>query len=899
MTATVNAPAPPTTLAVDPAGIPDELGTRPQWVGWYWRHGPEREAKPWAKVPVNPTTGRHASSTDPATWGTMPAALAALRATPAGSPDAVQRRGIAGVGYVFAADDPYVGVDLDGAIDPATGDLAPWAAEIVAALDTYTERSPSGTGLHLIARGTLPSGNKRGTVEAYDHSRYFTVTGHALAGHQTIRDRPTELAAFHARTFGPQPGAAGDPTRSNGHRAGGGAVLSDPELIAKAMGAKNGAKFGRLYAGDAGGHPSASEADLALCSLVAFYSQDPAQVDRIFRGSGLMRAKWDERHHGDGSTYGEATVRRAIHERGDRWTPAGQSAPDGAAPDEPDADAGRDLPRIDAGDQHLPRVAAAAWGALTLANEPPYLFRFGGLPSRVERDGDDGAPLTRTVTEDRMRHELARAADWYKTSEKGGSVAAAPPVAVVRDMLAAPSFPFPSLAGIIEAPAFAADGTLPAGPGYHAAGRTFYAPAAGFVVPPTPTDPTPVHIAAARELLVAELLGDFPFTGDAERAHAVALLLLPFVRGLIAGPTPLHLIEKPTAGTGASLLADVLTRLATGHPVGAMTEGRDEDEWRKRLTAKLRGAASVVLIDNLRRRLDSANLATALTATYWEDRQLGTSDNLRLPVRAVWVATGNNPALSSEITRRTVRIRLDAKRDRPWLRAGFRHPDLGPWVGHERPALVGACLTLGRAWLTAGRPVPAGLTALGSFEEWSRVLGGILEVAGVPGFLGNLAEFYEQTDTEGAAVRGFLRAWWEAHAGVAVKASDLFTIADAPDSGLDLGDKGEQSRKIRLGNRLKELRDRHYQLTDRLTVRIVDAGSAQRAQLWRLVATDNDPNEASECGESSESFSKHPYEGKKLSYRDTVENTHNTHHTHSGGGPAEMPPDHLDRWRST
>jgi len=306
------------------------------------------------------------------------------------------------------------------------------------------------------------------------------------------------------------------------------------------------------------------------------------------------------------------------------------------------------------------------------------------------------------------------------------------------------------------------------------------------------------------------------------------------------------------------------------------------------------------------RPIDSANLATALTATHWEDRQLGTSDTLRLPVRTAWVATGNNPALSSEITRRTVRIRLDAKRDRPWLRTGFRHPDLPAWVGRERGALVCAGLTLGCAWLSAGRPVPAGLTTLGSFEEWSRVLGGILEVAGVPGFLGNLAEFYEQTDTEGAAVRGFLRAWWDAHAGAAVGAADLFTIASAPDSGLDLGDKGERSQRIKLGNRLKELRDRHYQITPERTVRIVDAGTAQRAQLWRLVATANDPTDPGECGESSECFSKHPREGEITSYQDAVENTHDIHDIHPVAGlagmPAEdapVPPDHLDRWRMT
>lgn len=777
--------------------------------------------------------------------------------------------GLAGVGFVFSPDDPYIGVDLDGCRDPITGALQPWAAEIVDALDSYAEHSPTRTGVHLIVRGVLPKSVKAGAVEAYDRGRYFTFTGRPINdASTTINERTAPLAALHDRlTERRRPSAARERAPLNGRRPDAG--LSDQELIVRALNAKNGAKVGQLYRGDASGYPSNSEADLALCSALAFWSQDAAQLDRMFRGSGLFRSdKWDTRHHGDGRTYGEGTIDRAIAGGRELWTPAGawigppRTSPQGGAPTGSDDHVSDPLPAINAGDQHLPRVSEAAWAALNAANDPPRLFRFGGLPARLDRDDDHGPPAPRTLTEDRLRHELARAADWYKSGEKSGTTPAAPPVAVVRDMLAAPRFPFPPLTAIIEAPAFAPDGSLPAGPGYHAAGRTYYAPAASLVVPAIPTDPTPAEIAAARELIVADFLGDFPFTGEAERAHAVALLLLPFVRGLVAGPTPLHLIEKPSPGTGASLLADVLTRLATGRPVGAMAEGRDEDEWRKRITAKLRGAPAVVLLDNLRRRLDSATLSIALTAAEWTDRLLGTSDDLRLPVRCAWVATGNNPALSSEIARRTVRIRLDAQRDRPWLREGFRHPNLGGWTLDHRGELIGACLTLGQAWIAAGRPVPAEATKLGSYEDWSRVLGGILDTAGVPGFLGNLAEFYEQTDTEGGAIRGFLRAWWEQHHGAAVGVGDLFTVATAPESGLDLGDKGERSQRIKLGNRLKELRDRHYQLADDLTVRIADAGTAQRAQQWRLVLAGTetqapgwDAGEPGECSECSESTS--------------------------------------------
>src|SRR5262249_35501456 len=147
-----------------------------------------------------------------------------------------------------------------------------------------------------------------------------------------------------------------------------------------------------------------------------------------------------------------------------------------------------------------------------------------------------------------------------------------------------------------------------------------------------------------------------------------------------------------------TLLVDMLALPASGRPISTMTEGRDEDEWRKRITAKLRNTPAFVLIDNLKRRLDSAAVSSAITSPAWEDRILGQTLMQRRGVRWCWMATGNNPAVSSEISRRTIRIRVDAKRDRPWLRTGFRHPDLRGWANKNRGRLIWAALTLIRAW---------------------------------------------------------------------------------------------------------------------------------------------------------------------------------------------------------
>ena len=245
-----------------------------------------------------------------------------------------------------------------------------------------------------------------------------------------------------------------------------------------------------------------------------------------------------------------------------------------------------------------------------------------------------------------------------------------------------------------------------------------------------------------------------------------------------------------------------------------------------------RGGTTALLIDNLRRPLVSANLATAITATYWEDRVLGTSEMTRVPVRCAFIATGNNPTLSSEIARRTVRIRLDAKVDRPWLREQFRHTNLRRWGRQSsRMGVLGG--TDARSGLDqGGEPEPQNTPTLGMFE--SQVLSGVLHVAEIRGFLGNLDEFYQSADTEGEMIGAFLTGWWQKFASDVVGVSDLYEIATTDGSELDLGAKGDRSQRIRLGKILTDLRDRRYKLDDKVTVQIVKAGTEKRAQQWKL-----------------------------------------------------------------
>jgi hypothetical protein len=487
-------------------------------------------------------------------------------------------------------------------------------------------------------------------------------------------------------------------------------------------------------------------------------------------------------------------------------------------------------PQLRADDGDLARAVSRAWEILIAANQPPWLFRTAGCATWVVRD-DDGLPMAKPLTDDRLRPVLAQLADWRKLSRNGDVVPAHPPLPVIKSILATPDPALPVLTGIVTTPVFGREGELITEPGYHPAARLLYDPPKGFVLPAVPTKPTQSDIAVARSLLLDDLLGDFPFTGEAERAHALALLLIGFVRAMIDGPTPLHLVEKPTQGTGATLMVDVMSVIAIGCRASVMVEGSDDEEWRKRLTAKLRQIPSVVLIDNLRRPLDSSALAAALTAPFWEDRILGVSETTRLPIRCIWIATGNNAELSGEMARRLVRIRLDARVDQPWRRSGFRHPDLMGWVHANRADLVAACLTLCRAWIAAG--MPHGVKNIGSFENWAAVMGGMLDAIGVAGFLGNIDEMLEASDGEGAVWRVFVGQWWDRFGTAEVGTSGLYDLAVNCEPPLPLGTGGDRSQRTRLGKALARMRDRVFDIAG-LKARIRAIGVSHQARRWQL-----------------------------------------------------------------
>ncbi len=364
----------PFTLPVRPDAIPDELRAVAQWVCWQWewRAGKNDEPGKWTKIPVNPRTGERAKTNDPKTWGGFATAhsYAETHATT-----------IAGIGYVFTVDDPYTGIDFDHCRDPDTGEIDEWTTAQLAATGSYAEASPSGTGIKQIVCATLPGGGIRrarpegitgGPVEMYNCARFFTITGHHVSNTPTtIHEAQNAVDALYILLTARRARIVPPPRSATAN------TLTDAEVIARAMRAKNGDKFAALWSGNTTGYTSPSEADLALCSIIAFWmGPDTVRIDGLFRQSGLMRPKWDEAR-GE-QTYGQRTIAEALTKRTDYWTP--KSNGQGADAEEEDA---------------TPLVAG------------PYVIQDGRICHRRRtRDGEALDPLANFTA--RITEEVAR-----------------------------------------------------------------------------------------------------------------------------------------------------------------------------------------------------------------------------------------------------------------------------------------------------------------------------------------------------------------------------------------------------------------------------------------------------------------------------------------------------------
>lgn len=301
--------------------IPEELKNLPQWVGFFREAAKNNKT---TKKPVNPKTLYGASSTNPETWGTFEQALSCI-----GKPCRVGRsKGtVEGVGFVFSP--PYCGIDLDNVvIDKETKKLNSFALDIIKNMNSYTEFSPSGTGLHIIYKGNIHNEWKCKRVNAlgentdlemYQTGRYFTVTGEIFEKNNTIEYRD-EIAELIQRAY-MIPEEKNTSIKKNEQKYS--ISLSEDEILTAARNSRNGMEFSELFEGkwNKEKYGSQSEADMAFCLMLAFWFQkDFGKIDAVFRKSGLMRDKWDEMH--GRKTYGQMTINKAIEKCTNVFTPS-------------------------------------------------------------------------------------------------------------------------------------------------------------------------------------------------------------------------------------------------------------------------------------------------------------------------------------------------------------------------------------------------------------------------------------------------------------------------------------------------------------------------------------------------------------------------------------------------
>jgi hypothetical protein len=267
---------------------------------------------------------------------------------------------------------------------------------------------------------------------------------------------------------------------------------------------------------------------------------------------------------------------------------------------------------IDISIDDLPKLNGECWEAIAEQNEPPVLFTHGNGMIRTRYDYHDDNLILDPLNVDVMRHELSLMADWIRTkTSKAGRVKITitkPPTYLVKDVLASRVIPLPRLSRVVTVPVFAPDGTLITAPGYNKASGVIYAPLRGYVSLTVPNQVTVAHLDEAKEL-IEELICDFPFAcddaGDSpDHDNAIALLLLPFVRDMINGPTPLHLIEAPIQGSGKGLLASSLLCPGFGEIIGSPPP-QDDIELKKFITTKIHECAPLIYFDNVDKHIES------------------------------------------------------------------------------------------------------------------------------------------------------------------------------------------------------------------------------------------------------------------------------------------------------
>jgi hypothetical protein len=473
------------------------------------------------------------------------------------------------------------------------------------------------------------------------------------------------------------------------------------------------------------------------------------------------------------------------------------------------------------------------WSIILLNKDEPAIYYQETSSSLVHLHTDQsGALIIVPATPASVAFLLSDIIDFYR--EKPVSrlknapmieVSAKPPQDLVLMVLGNPPVEVPRLLGITSIPYFTKTGRLVEKQGYDKEAGLYLK----FIVniPPVPCNPTPLQIYQALKTIY-NIIRDFPFETKADRANLLALMLMLPAREMIDGPTPIHLIEAATPGTGKSLVVQAIMFPLLGINPTMRSEPKDDAEWAKVIASAMLSGERLFVVDNINNSLMSGTLSNAVVSHKFSTRALGYNKDIKGEIKWGWVMTGNNIKASMEVARRIVRTRMIAPAEKPWKRdqSNFHIPKLMNWVDRNSDLVCWSALTLVQAWVVSG--MPGGKGNLGSFERWAEVMSGILECIGIKGFLANVNDSFDDISEETESWSDFVKVWWSQHTNVLHPARDLYDLLAINGIDLDLHGDNDSARISSLGKKLGLQKDKVFDV-----YRIV-RGKGRNRRMWQL-----------------------------------------------------------------
>lgn len=412
----------------------------------------------------------------------------------------------------------------------------------------------------------------------------------------------------------------------------------------------------------------------------------------------------------------------------------------------------------------------------------PDLYIRANAVSWIRIDDTEDLPKIHALTPDNLRAHIAENFHTYRMIAVGrGEDAKWVPQRVVparvtcATLLGRKEWDLPVLRGVVTSPVLRPDRRLLQTAGYDEETGLYLAPR--LPIQRIPDVPTREDIDEARSLILDQLLVDFPFVADSDRAQYVALLFAQIIRRMVPrGLTPLGMITASAPGSGKSYLSSILDYL---YGLSSLTWSETEAELRKAITTHLISSGSpVILFDNVPNgfTVSSATLSKLLTDVHWDDRLLGTNDSASIPNDRLWIMTGNGLQTGKDMPRRTLWVRLDPNCPNPDQRTGFRLGDLAVWMrtGNNAARIMHALLTLATGWATAGAPRRD--VAWGNYTPWASATAGLLDWIGIPGFLADRNETAAQ-DTDRELWEPLFTAWFEAYGDAPKPLANVLTTS--------------------------------------------------------------------------------------------------------------------------